>query len=80
MREFDKERVVEFVQAEYDGYTDVEFLGDWESAEVYTVNLEEDTDGDGVYVIVNEEEVRFADHDEADEIMHFFDIEGEDND
>ncbi len=75
-----KERVLAFVQEEYDGYSDVERLGEWESYDVYCANTNEDTDGDGVYVLVDEEEVRFADHDEADEIMHFFELEGDDSD
>lgn len=47
--------------------------------EVYSASTNEDTDGDGVYVLVDDDEVRFADHDEADDLMHFFELEGEDN-
>lgn len=74
-----KERALEFVQSEYDGYADVERVGEWESFEVFSGVTNEDTDGDGVYVLVNDEEVRFADHDEADDLMHYFEIEGDSN-
>ena len=26
-----KEKVLEFVQSEYDGYTDITYIGEWES-------------------------------------------------
>lgn len=74
-----KEKALEFIQSEYDGYSDVDLLGKWESFEVYTANTNEDTDGDGVYVLVDDEQVRFADHDEADDLMHYFEIETDDD-
>lgn len=70
----EKTDILEFVQGEYDGYTDVESLGEWESFQVYKVITNEDTDGDGSYILADDEEIRFADADESDDLMHFFDI------
>lgn len=69
-----KEKVLDFVQNEYDGYTDIDYLGEWESYDCYVVNTDDDTDGVGAFVLVNDEGVRIADSDEDYEIVHFFDI------
>lgn len=69
-----KEKVLDFVQNEYDGYTDIDYLGEWESYDCYVVNTDDDTDGVGAFALVNDEGVRIADSDEDYEIVHFFDI------
>lgn len=68
------EKVLDFVQNEYDGYTDIDYLGEWESYDCYVVNTDDDTDGVGAFALVNDEGVRIADSDEDYEIVHFFDI------
>lgn len=70
-----KEKVLDFVQNEYDGYTDIDYLGEWESYDCYVVNTDDDTDGVGAFALVNDEGVRIADSDEDYEIVHFFDID-----
>lgn len=70
-----KEKVLDFVQNEYDGYTDIDYLGEWESYDCYVVNTDDDTDGVGAFALVNNEGVRIADSDEDYEIVHFFDID-----
>ena len=69
------EKVLDFVQNEYDGYTDIDYLGEWESYDCYVVNTDDDTDGVGAFALVNDEGVRIADSDEDYEIVHFFDID-----
>ncbi|WP_394022991.1 hypothetical protein ACF3NF_07435 [Anaerococcus martiniensis] len=70
-----KEKVLDFVQNEYDGYTDIDYLGEWESYDCYVVNTDDDTDGVGAFALVNDKGVRIADSDEDYEIVHFFDID-----
>ncbi|WP_273359135.1 hypothetical protein [Anaerococcus octavius] len=69
-----KDQVLEFVQNEYDGYTDINYLGEWESYDCYEINTDEETDVVGAFALVNENGVRLSDSDEDYEIVHFFDI------
>ena len=69
-----KEKVLEFVQSEYDGYTDITYIGEWESYDCQEIKTDEDTDGVGAFALVNEDGVRLADSDEDYEIVHFFSI------
>lgn len=69
-----KEQVLDFVQSEYDGYTDINYIGEWESYDCYEINTNENTDGLGDFALVNEDGVRLAHSDEDYEIVHFFSI------
>ena len=52
-----KEQVLDFVQSEYDGYTDITYIGEWESFDCYEIKTDEDTDGVGAFALVNEDGV-----------------------
>lgn len=67
-----KQQVLDFVQSEYDSYTNAKSVGEWESYMVYQVLTDDNTDGEGVFVLIDEDDMTFADSDEVDEIKHFF--------
>lgn len=67
-----KQELLDFVQSEYDGYTDVKNIGERESLKVYQVLTDDNTDGEGVFVLIDEDNMTFADSDQTDEIKHFF--------
>ena len=69
-----KEKVLEFVQSEYDGYTDINYIGEWESYDCYEIKTDEDTNGIGAFALVNEDGISLADSDQDYEIVHFFSI------
>ena len=69
-----KEQILDFVQGEYNRYTGISYIGQWESYDCYEIKTDEDTDGVGAFALVNEDGVRLADSDEDYEIVHFFSI------